>query len=432
MLKKIVNNKFFKVFSYNSLVVFGKLITSFIVSKVSAIYLGPSGYAIVGNLKNVLQSALGLTASGFESGIIRYVSENKNDKTQLQIIAASVVTFSVFLSLIIGIPFFVFSEDLADYILKDRSLAFIFRCLAFLLPLISLNFLMIYIANGLQKLRLYTALVTVSNLLNAILTFLFVYFFNLKGALFASIIVPAASFLIGFLFEDIRFLFRGVVSSIKRVSKSFLKSISTYLLMATYSTILLSFSYLFIRNKIILNVDTDTAGLWEAMNKISSFYMLFFSSLLTLYLLPLLASNKTIKGYYSIMKSYFKYLIPIILILFCGLYIFRSLVVKIFLTTEFESIEQFFHLQLLGDFIKVLAFSIAYQFHAKKMVTFYFITDAILYVTFYFFGIHLLDVFDLRGVFYAYILSAFLYLIFVASFVFFNNNKYLSKDVKTV
>lgn len=181
-----------------------------------------------------------------------------------------------------------------------------------------------------------------------------------------------------------------------------------------------------------MNLDMNTAGLWEAMNKLSSFYMIFFSSLLTLYLLPLLASNHTIKGYISIMQSYFKYLIPFVILLFLGILFFRVLIIKVFLTKEFIIIKQFFYLQLLGDFFKIIAFSFAYQFHAKRMVASYFISDAILYGSFYVFSIYLLKYFNLHGVFYAYIISTLFYLLSVCLFVFFNRNKYLKSENQSI
>ncbi|MBC3757448.1 O-antigen translocase [Hyunsoonleella sp. SJ7] len=429
MLKKVSDNPFLKVFSFNSVVVVGKLVASFIVSKVSAIYLGPSGYAIVGNLKNVLQGALGVTSTGLESGVIKYIAENKADKKQLPTVVASALALSLGLSLIVGLFFFVFSRYLSTSVLKDDSLRFVFKYLAILLPLISLSFLMVYIANGLQKFRLYTALITISNLLNAGLTFVLIYFYNLEGALMASIVVPSLSFISSLFFKDIRDVFLEAVANLKRFSSKFMKSIGTYVAMATYSSILLSLVYLFIRNKIIADIDTDTAGLWEAMNKISSFYMIFFSSLYTLYLLPQLSINKTVSGYYGIMKTYFKYLIPIVLALFLGLFLFRNLVIQIFLTDAFSTIEQFFYLQLIGDFIKIMAFSIAYQFHAKKMVRFYVITDAILYLSFYVLSLYFINLYSLHGVFYAYILSTILYLVAVALSVYFNNSKYLKAHV---
>ncbi|WP_308990862.1 oligosaccharide flippase family protein [Mariniflexile litorale] len=426
--KKTFYNQFFKVFSFNGIIVVGKLITSFIVSKVSAIYLGPSGYAIVGNLKNILQGVLGVTANGFESGLIKYIAENKENKNQFSSIVSSALTLSICLSLFVGFFLFVFSNQLSVFILKDASLTYIFRYLSIFLPLISLNFLVVYIVNGLQKFRLYTLLISITNVLNAVITFFLVYFFSLKGALMASILIPVLSFIFSILIKDVRIFFGDAITNLKTISVSFLRSIFTYIVMAIYSTILLSLSYLLIRNNIISFIDTSTAGLWEAMNKLSSFYMIFFSSLFTLYLLPLLASNKTIKGYAEIMSTYFKYLIPFIIVLFLGILFFRVLLIKLFLTNEFLKIEQFFYLQLFGDFIKIIAFSFAYQFHAKKMVIPYFITDAILYVSFYLLSMHWLKYHHLQGVFYAYIVSTLLYLITVCLFVFSNRTKHLKSE----
>jgi PST family polysaccharide transporter len=115
--------------------------------------------------------------------------------------------------------------------------------------------------------------------------------------------------------------------------------------------------------------------------------------------------------------------------LFVVCYILRIFIIKLFLTDDFLEIKDFFYLQMIGDFLRVIAFSFAYQFHAKKMVASYFISDAILYITFYMLSIYLLNDFNIQGVYYAYIVSALLYLISVSLFVFFNRNKYLKKNV---
>ncbi len=228
-IKKILSVHFFKAFSSNTIIILGKLISSFVVSKVSAIYLGPSGYAIVGNLKNVLQGVLGITSNGFESSIIRYIAENKNDKKQLKEIISSALAFSVFLSLIVGIFLFSFAKYLSVNILKDESFSFVFRFLSLLLPLISLNFLIIYIINGLQKYKLYTLLISISNVLNAFISFLLIYFYNLKGALIASILIPVLTFLSGILIKQVREFLSIAIINFKNISVNFLKSISTYL-----------------------------------------------------------------------------------------------------------------------------------------------------------------------------------------------------------
>lgn len=428
MLKKILSNTFLKVFSYNSLVVFGKLFSSFIISKISAIYLGPSGYAIVGNFKNLLQGILGVSATGFQSGIIKYIAESKEDSKKLDLIITTVIGMCMSISLILGSCLLCFSNFLSVFILKDASLAYVIKYLGVCLPFVSLNFVIIYILNGLQKFKLYTVIVTITNLFNALFTVLLIYYFSLKGALIASVIIPILTFIVSLTFKEIRDYLLKVFINIKNVSVVFLKSISTYLIMATYSSILISLAYLFIRNKIILDFNSQTAGLWEAVNKISAFYMVFFSSLFTLYLLPKLSVNKTVLGYSKIMKTYFIYIIPFACVLFVTMFLLRSLLIQIFLTNEFESIEQFFHLQFIGDFIKIIAFSLAYQFHAKKMVAFYFISDFVLYISFYILSLYFIKIFKLEGVFYAYILSTILYLMVVSVFIYFKNETYLKRN----
>ncbi|MBT8393883.1 MAG: O-antigen translocase [Bacteroidia bacterium] len=429
MLHKIRSNQFFKVFSFNSYIIIGKVLTSFIISKVTAIYLGPSGFAIVGNFKNIFQAVLGVTSSGFESGVIRHIAENRHNKQSYSTIISSVFTISLFLSLFIASLLFFFSEKLSIYLLKDNSTAFIFKYFALLLPFISFQLLLLYLINGLQKIKLFTYLSLFFNIINAILTFLFIHFFSLKGALLVSLIVPVVSFFSSFIFKEIRSLFQRHFLLFKNISKEIIASMSVYLGMAVYSTVLISISYLFLRIKIIETINIDSAGLWEAMNRISTFYMMLFTSLFTLYLLPKLSQNKSVSGYYVIMRDYFKFLIPIVIITFTLIFLLKIYIIRIFLTEEFLTINKFFLLQLVGDLLKIIGFSIAYQFHAKKMVFYYVITDAVLYGAYYFLSAYLIDLFDLKGVFYAYVSSTFLYLILVLYFVISSRNKYLKVHV---
>lgn len=419
---------FFRFLSYNAVIVFSKLVSSFIVSKVSAVFLGPSGYALVGNFKNIYQIIIGITASGFESGTIKHIAENKNDKAYFSKIVSSIIAFSILLSFLIGFFLFAFASRLSDFTFNSIDYDYIFRYTALLLPLISINFLVIYIINGLQKISTYAKLITLTSIINAIVTFILIYFYSLDGALLATIFVSAITLISSLLIKDVREVFRVIFLKTKTISLAIISSMSTYILMATYSTILISLTYLSVRNNIISNFSEDVAGYWEAMNKISSFYMVFFTSIFTLYLLPKLSINKSVMGYKQIMTFYFKRIIPLSILIFGVLFLLRNLVIKLFLTNEFKIIEEYFLLQFIGDFIKIIAFSLAYQFHAKKMVTIYFISDAILYLSFYVLSIYFLQSIELKGVFYAYILSCVLYLFVVTLFIFTRNKNYLDTN----
>ncbi|WP_241974254.1 hypothetical protein [Winogradskyella wandonensis] len=398
------------------------------MSKVSAIFLGPSGYALVGNFRNIFQIVIGVTANGFQSGTIRYIAENKNNTLHFSKVVSSIIFFSLSLSIVVGVLLSIFSNSLSYYVFKSNDYADVFVSLAVLLPLISLNFIVLYIINGLQELKSYTKLSVLYSVLNAAITAVLIYNYNLKGALVAIVFTSAVTFIVSLLLKSVRLVIVNVLSLFKNVSVAIIKSMSTYIIMATYSTILLSFSYLLIRNSIISVEGEAVAGYWEAVNKISMFYMIFFTSIFTLYLLPKLSINTTLKGYKSIMNYYFSRLIPLLIAMFVVLYLIRFFVIRLFLTEEFIIIEKYVILQFIGDFFKIIGFSLAYQFHAKKMVAYYFLTDAIIYLSFYAFSVYFLKSLHLDGVFYAYILSTSLYLIVTSLIIFTKNKNYLLAD----
>ena len=95
----------FKVTSLNSFSVGLKIGIGLITSKILAVFVGPGGMALVGNLRNFLTSLESISTLGFQNGIVKYVAENQRNKSEFQKILATVficlVTVAIVLSLIL-------------------------------------------------------------------------------------------------------------------------------------------------------------------------------------------------------------------------------------------------------------------------------------------------------------------------------------------
>ena len=78
--KTIKRTPLFKVASLNSVSVILKIAIGVITSKVLAVFIGPSGLALTGNLKNFLTSVESIATLGFQNGIVKYVVDAKNDE----------------------------------------------------------------------------------------------------------------------------------------------------------------------------------------------------------------------------------------------------------------------------------------------------------------------------------------------------------------
>jgi hypothetical protein len=59
--------------------------------------------------------------------------------------------------------------------------------------------------------------------------------------------------------------------------------------MAFVSSVLGPLVFLAIRNSVIQNLGIGQAGFWETMTRISSYYLMFVSTILTVYFLPKLS-----------------------------------------------------------------------------------------------------------------------------------------------
>ena len=98
----------FKVGSLNTISVLIKISIGFITSKVIAVFVGPSGMAFVGNLRNFITSIESIGMLGFQNGIVKYVSEYENDEIRLKKLLSTMVISIMVTTLIISCFLFFF------------------------------------------------------------------------------------------------------------------------------------------------------------------------------------------------------------------------------------------------------------------------------------------------------------------------------------
>jgi PST family polysaccharide transporter len=243
--------------------------------------------------------------------------------------------------------------------------------------------------------------------------------YNILGALLAMILAPTTNFFIAtfFVFKEIK-LFQFI--QLNFFDKRILKNLSSYSIMALFSALIGPFIYIFLRNHLIDTAGIVTAGYWESMSRISSYYMLFVSSLMSMYFLPQLAiSNEgEIK---SIFHNYFKTIVPVFLIGVIAIYFCRNIIISILFTAEFQPVSELFFWQLLGDFFKVCSWILALHFLAKSQTIAYFFTEIFSYSILILVGYFAINHFYAEGAVMAHAVTNFCYLIVLS----INFRKYL-------
>ena len=83
ILKKIIQNKLFKVTSLNSISILIRIITGFVSSKAIAYFIGPSGMALMGNLRSFTSTIESIGILGLQNGLVQNCAKNQENKEQL-------------------------------------------------------------------------------------------------------------------------------------------------------------------------------------------------------------------------------------------------------------------------------------------------------------------------------------------------------------
>lgn len=413
-IKKITQTNLFKITSINSLSIVLRLFIGLITSKVLAIFVGPNGLALLGNFRNFVGSFETVSTLGFQNGIVKYVAESKEKETELKKYVSTIVISISIVSLLLSGFLFSFPDFCNELIFGiDFKYSFIFRAFAIALPWYALSLVLVSIINGLGKFKKVIYINLIGNFIGLFVSVFFVSKFQITGALLSIIITPSLLFLVSFyytnkelsLFNLIRFRFFDF---------KIIKNLSHYFLMALVSGVIGSVVYIAIRKNIISNIGIQQAGYWEAISKISSYYLLFISSILTLYFLPKLAIAKDNQETKTVFWGFYKTILPFFIIALIVIYFTRTVIIKLLFTNEFLPVNTLFFWQLLGDVFKVASLILGYQFFAKKMTLAFILSELFSFGVLYFLSIYLINSFGLQGIVMAQAFDNFIYLLVLA------------------
>lgn len=386
-----------------------RIVAGILISKFIAIYIGPQGMALVGNLRNFLSALQSIAISGLYKGVVRTVSQVKDNAIELTKTLSTVFYFGFFSSVFLAFLCYYNAELINDIIFSSNyNYSYIIETLAIVLPFYALNMFAFSIMNGFSKHKYLLLINILGQILGLLVTLLLIYQENIDGALLGIVITPALNLLITIVGIAFR---KSLMSSIKitQISLSVLNKLSPNMIMALVSAIAMPIVMIIIRNYLIDEIGIKAAGYWTAMTRVSDYYLMFFNSLMALYILPRFSEINTKSAFRKEVFSFYKTIMPVFLVLLLIIYLSRSLLINLLFTEDFRPVEGLFGYQILGDIARVLSMVIAYQFLAKKMFAHFIILEVFLFIIMYFSSIYLIDDFGLKGAVMGHCLSYFMY-----------------------
>ena len=388
-----------------------RILSGFIINKVLAMYAGPLGLAIVGQMQNFNSMVMTFAKGGITQGIVKYTAEYNTIEEKQKIFSTSII-ISLLSSVLVGIGLFIFRDYFSYVILKGEQYGNVFAVFGCTIILFAFNSVFMAILNGQKEIKGFVIANILSSLFSLLITCLLVIEYSLIGALYALVLSQSVVFFIT-LFITIKTNWFKLQYFINGIDRSSLKKLGKFSLMAMVSAVVVPVSHLCIRNYIVENLSWDSAGYWQGVWNISKMYLLFITTSLGVYYTPKLSGLKDKKSIRNeIFNGYIK-IIPIVIVLALVIFTLKEYVILIAYSSEFIPMNELFLWQLIGDVIKISSYLISTIMIAKAMTFTYIFSEILFSVTYVLLSYYLISKYNLIGVTYAYALNYFLYLSFI-------------------
>jgi len=400
-----------------------KVIAGFVSIKVVAVYVGPSGLALMGQMQNFISMMSSVASAGVNSGVVKYTAEHYEDEQIKQKIWSSALKISLVLIIPMAIGIIFLADFISMQLLNTAEYSSIFIVFAITVIFFVLNGLLTSILNGQKEIKKLTILNIVGSLFGLAVTILLVTQYELYGALIAGIVSQSIVFFItlAFVLKSSWFKLSMFLGS---MDKEYRNKLLKYSLMTITYIITSSLSQIYIRHYLGANIGWDEAGYWQAIWRISETYLMLITTTLTIYYLPKLSSIQDKVELRKELLYGYKIIMPIVIVMALGIYIFRDFIISILFSEAFSPMAELFFYQLIGDVIKIAAWLLGFIMVAKAMTRLSIFSEIFFACSFIGFVVLFVNIYGLIGVTIAFMVNYLIYMIFL----YFSLRGYLSGE----
>lgn len=371
---------FLRVTAWNGVAVGIRMATALVLNKILALFVGPGGYALIGQFQNAMAVAITLGSGATAQGVTRYTAEHFDDEAQQHRVwqtAGSITLIGCVVAALIVVPL---SGWLARELLHDATLGPVFVALALGLGALAMNALLLAIINGRKATRLFVAANIAGSLIGLVFTGGLAVWLGLRGALFAlalnqSIAFIATAWLVR---REPWFSWRYLVGPI---NPAVLKALGRYALMAATTALSTPIAQVTVRQRLVADFGLAQAGYFDAMMRISSLYLLFFTSTMAIYYLPRIAEIRNDGKLRAEVAALVVRVAPAVATISATIYLLRFTVVRLLFDPRFLPMTSLFGYQMIGDVLKIVSWVYAYVMIGRGLTRAYIFTEVFFSIT---------------------------------------------------
>jgi PST family polysaccharide transporter len=392
----------------NGIAVIVKVASALVLNKILAVYVGPAGYAIIGQFQNAVSIVVNLAGGVVATGVTKATAQHFDDEAKQHAVWQTAIRLSLTASIIAALVLLLIGDSLAQWLLHRADMSSVFVWLALTLPAMATNNLLLAIVNGKKEVGIYVMANIVGSLTSMAVVGLLAFNFGLYGTLVAFTISPAivllstAAIVVRRDWFKTRFLWG-------QINRTALSELSGFGIMGLTSALATPITFMLIRDHLSTVLGLTAAGYWQASWKISEIYLMLVTTTLSVYYLPRLAEIRTASELKAEIIKVYRFVMPIVGVGALSIYLLREFIIKVLFTPDFLPMQELFLWQLLGDVVKIGSWILAYIMLGRSMVKHFVFTEISFSISFILLSWIFVSFFGLTGVAIGYAINYCLY-----------------------
>lgn len=401
----------------NGVAVLIKTATMFILNKILAVYVGPSGYAAIGQFQNFIQMITTFAGSAVNTAVVKYTAEYHEDETKQKTVWKTAGSIVLLFSFIFTFLVLIFHQTLSLWIFKTEAYGSVLIWFAIFLIFFNLNALLLAILNGKKEILKLVVANIAGSLFSLLVTGLLAVNFGLYGALVALSIYQSLNFIVTLYlsYKAEWFEFSYICG---RIDPEISKKIVAFAVMALVSAVCVPLSQMVIRSYLVHEYNATYAGYWEAMIRLSAAYLMLVTTTLSVYYLPRLSELTEIKEIKKEVYLGYKFIFPLAVLGGVIVFLLKDWIIPLLFSTDFLPMRELFLWQMIGDALKIGGWILAYLMLGKAMTKLFISTEIIFACSSIALTYFCTQFFGFEGVSIAHLVNYALYWVCVSFFIF--------------
>lgn len=343
-----------------------RLAVGLLVVKIIAIAGGPEGLGVIGQFMSILAIVSAFAGGGIATGLTKNVAEKQFQRDEFGLYLQAGLAITLCSGLLFGIVILLSANWGAQTVFGSDKYSQVILMLAIFQIFIGINNFSLAIINGLRDVVGFS----ISTVLGSILGVFAMYIATKRGGIDSAMFGLLCFSTSTVLFSPILLWVRHR-QHLSTLTPKFNRKVTLELIkfsgLQLFSAFTLPMAHIVIRSFAETKYGWGVVGYWQGVNKISDAYLQFFLVFLANYFLPKLAETRKSEELRNLVFGLLKIMIPVCVVLTIGIFIMKDFVIQVLFSHTFLPMSEYFTFQLIGDVLKIAAYTFVYVAISRAM-----------------------------------------------------------------